>query len=50
MYDRFEILKEINKWEEEIDRLKTSDKDESDQIAEIEGRIFDLKIALEYAE
>lgn len=50
MYDRFEILNEINKWEEEIDRLKNSDEDESDLIDEIEGKIFDLKIALEYAE
>ena len=50
MYDRFEILREIDKWEDEIDRLKNSDEDESDQIADIEGRIFDLKVALEYAD
>lgn len=50
MYDRFEILREIDKLEEEIDRLKKSDEDESDEIAIIEGKIFDLKIALEYAE
>lgn len=50
MNEIFEILREINKWEEEIDKLKNSEEDESDLIAEIEGRIFDLKIALEDAE
>ena len=50
MYDRFDILHEIEKWEEEINHLKNSDKDESVQISEIERRIFDLKVALIYAE
>ena len=47
MYDRFEILREIDEWEKEIARLEDSDEDESEQIAEIQKRIDTLKNALE---
>ena len=47
MYDRFEILKEIDEWEKEIARLEDSDEDESEQIAEIQKRIDALNDALE---
>ena len=50
MNDRFDILREIEEWEKEIVRLKSSNEDESDQIAEIKERINDLIIALEDAE
>lgn len=50
MYDRFEILKEIDEWEKEIARLENSDEDESEQIAEIEKRIERLKDALDETE
>ena len=50
MYDRFEILKEISEWEEELARLEDSDEDETEQIAEVQKRICDLKDALEDAE
>lgn len=49
MYDRFEILKEIEEWEKEIERLENSDEDETEQIEEIEKRIYVLKNALEEA-
>ena len=47
MYDRFEILREIDEWEKEIARLEDSDEDESEQIAEIQERIDTLNDALE---
>lgn len=47
MYDRFEILREIDEWEKEIARLKDSDEDESEQIAEIQKRIDALNDELE---
>ena len=50
MYDRFEILREIDEWEEEIDRLKNSNEYESEQIEKIERKVYDLKSALECAE
>lgn len=50
MYDRFEILREIDEWEKEIARLEDSDEDESEQITEIQKRIETLKDALEDAE
>lgn len=45
-YDKFEILKEIDEWRKEIDRLEKSDQDESEQIAEIRKRIDNLMLAL----
>ena len=47
MYDKFEILKEIDEWEKEIAKLEDSDEDESEQIAEIQERIDTLNDALE---
>ena len=47
MYDRFEILREIDEWEKEIAKLEESDEDESEQIAEIQERIDTLNDALE---
>ena len=47
--DRFEILREISEWESEIDRIESSDEDESEQIREIEERIKLLKDSLEDA-
>lgn len=44
--DRFEILNEIDSWEKELSRLKSSDEDEAEQISEIEERISDLHAAL----
>ena len=46
MYDRFEILREINEWEKEIARLEDSDEDEEEQISKIQDRISTLKLAL----
>lgn len=46
MYDRFEILREIDEWEKEISRLEDSEEDESEQIAEIQANIERLKFAL----
>ena len=50
MYDKFEILIEIDDWEKEISRLEDSDEDESEQIAEIKERIKTLQDALEDAD
>lgn len=50
MYDRFEILREIDEWEKEIERLEESDEDESEQITEIQKRIETLKDELEEAQ
>lgn len=47
MYDRFEILREIDKWEKELRRLESSDEDETDEINEVKERIETLKSALE---
>ena len=47
MYDRFEILREIDEWKKEITRLEDSEEDESEQIAEIQANIEKLKLALE---
>lgn len=44
--DRFEILNEIDSWEKELSRLKSSDEDEADEILGIEERINDLYEAL----
>lgn len=40
--DKFEILKEIDEWEKEIERLENSDEDESDEITHIRERISKL--------
>jgi len=50
MYDKFEILKEIDEWEKEIARLEDSDENESEQIAEIQNRIETLRDALKEIE
>ena len=47
MYDRFDILKEIEEWEKEIAILEDSEEDESEAIAEIEDRISALKAVLD---
>lgn len=47
MYDRFEILREIEKWEREIARLEHSNANEYEQIAEIQKHIDTLNNALE---
>lgn len=44
--DKFEILNEIDSWENEIKRLEKSDEDESEQISEIKERISVLYAAL----
>lgn len=49
MYDRFEILRGIDEWEKEIERLENSDEDESKEIAEIKIRIDKLRDALDDA-
>lgn len=49
MYDKFIVLREIDEWEKEIDRLEDSDEDESEEILEIKNRISLLKSALEDA-
>ena len=49
-YDRFEILNEISKWENEISRLVDSDEDETEQILEILNTISTLKSVLEESE
>ena len=48
--DRFEILKEIEDWEKELDRLEDSEEDESEEIEVIKDRINTLKNALDDAE
>lgn len=50
MYDRFEILRELDEWEKEIERLENSDDDESEQIAEIQKQIDNLKELLKEPE
>lgn len=41
--DRFEILKEIEDWEKELDRLEDSEEDESEEIEVIRDKINTLK-------
>ena len=48
--DRFEILKEIEDWEKELDRLEDSEEDESEEIEVIRDKINTLKNALDDAE
>lgn len=44
--DRYEILNEIDSWGKELSRLENSDKNEADEILEIEERINNLYEAL----
>lgn len=48
--DRFEILKEIEDWEKELDRLEDSEEDETEEIEVIRDKINTLKNALDDAE